>query len=320
MATGLPDEFTKFVGDFSTTTDGICDKFADALSANPPPAVIYHYTDESGLRGILQSGKLWLTDIFCLNDPSELRHGIRLALDILRQEADKGPPELKLFHKNLAQVVTGNLEVTAHYFICCFSDTGEDLGQWRSYAADGRGYALGFDRKLLEGAFIHNGHGPSTFGMTYDDKKLSQLQKKLVAEAIPLISKPQGRNLSGEIISQYMAALSVKLTSACLMSSLFFKHPAYSNEKEFRFLEVHSAGKPIPDLKFRSRPYSLVRYREFDWKRFAGNSLTKIVIGPAADPKVASRFAYDCVREFASGNVAISQSEIPYRSVLQPFG
>jgi hypothetical protein len=34
-----------------------------------PPPIIYHYTNDAGLRGILESGKLWLTDIFDLNDP-----------------------------------------------------------------------------------------------------------------------------------------------------------------------------------------------------------------------------------------------------------
>ena len=36
--------------------------------------VIYHYTDIKELIGILSDGQLWVTDIRCLNDSSELRH------------------------------------------------------------------------------------------------------------------------------------------------------------------------------------------------------------------------------------------------------
>jgi hypothetical protein len=38
-----------------------------------PPHIIYHYTGDVGLRGILETGQLWLTDVYGLNDPSELR-------------------------------------------------------------------------------------------------------------------------------------------------------------------------------------------------------------------------------------------------------
>ena len=45
---------------------------------------LYHYTDGQGLRGILESGRLWFTDYRHLNDPSELTHGIKMAHDAAR--------------------------------------------------------------------------------------------------------------------------------------------------------------------------------------------------------------------------------------------
>jgi Protein of unknown function (DUF2971) len=38
------------------------------------------------------------------------------------------------------------------FFALSFSATFDELGQWRAYADDGRGYALGFDTEKLEGA------------------------------------------------------------------------------------------------------------------------------------------------------------------------
>jgi hypothetical protein len=49
--------------------------FGEELNAKPRPRIIYHYTDAKGLKGILESGALWLTDIRNLNNPSELKHG-----------------------------------------------------------------------------------------------------------------------------------------------------------------------------------------------------------------------------------------------------
>ena len=59
-----------------------------------PAPVVYHYTNDVGLYGILESGHLWLTDIFKLNDPSEVDHGFSRGIDILKRKVANGPPEL----------------------------------------------------------------------------------------------------------------------------------------------------------------------------------------------------------------------------------
>ena len=46
------------------------------------PAILYHYTTPEGLKGILQSGKLWATEVRYMNDASELDY----ALEFARQE------------------------------------------------------------------------------------------------------------------------------------------------------------------------------------------------------------------------------------------
>ena len=100
MATvDLPDDLKRVLQSHWKETSAICDSFAETLIAKLVPPIIYHYTDDHGLRGILETGRLWFTDLFNLNDPSELSHGITRALEILKSEADIGPPEAKVFHK-----------------------------------------------------------------------------------------------------------------------------------------------------------------------------------------------------------------------------
>src|SRR5215475_13210504 len=53
----------------------------DAATITVP---LYHYTDGRGLKGILESGRVWFTDYRHLNDPSELTHGIEMAHDVAR--------------------------------------------------------------------------------------------------------------------------------------------------------------------------------------------------------------------------------------------
>jgi hypothetical protein len=61
---------------FDSGAERMIESFVKALEAQPPPPMIYHYTNDVGLRGILESGKIWL---FSLNDPSELSHPTRTA-------------------------------------------------------------------------------------------------------------------------------------------------------------------------------------------------------------------------------------------------
>jgi len=63
-----------------------------ALVHVPENCTIYHYTDLMGLRGILESRKLWLTDAGYLNDRSELEYGrdaVARQLEQLRAIAEK---------------------------------------------------------------------------------------------------------------------------------------------------------------------------------------------------------------------------------------
>src|SRR5579883_1246297 len=311
----MPQDMRDAIAAFHADAQQIIDSIANKLeSSYRPLPLVYHYTNDAGLKGILEGGRIWLTDVFDMNDPSELRHGLSRAQTILNQMAASGPAESKIFAKDFAALDKG-IERAAHTFICSFSETGDDLGQWRAYADNGRGYALGFDTQGLEGAFGKATRTPTlergTFPVTYEDSLLDDIHRRLIERMFSLISLPSGRQLSGEIIVAYMVELLTALASHVLHAALFFKHEAYNNEREYRFLEMHRADAP-PPVKRRPRAYSLVQYVEFDWKTLAPGALKRIVIGPAANRQKASEFARECLREFGPSNVQIDFSQIPY--------
>ena len=113
----------------------------------------------------------------------------------------------------------------------------------------------------------------------------------------------------------YMSDLLVYHAMNVIRGVMFFKHEGYRNEEEFRFQQLFRRDRPAPDVKYRRRPHSLIRYREFDWRAVAGGSLKKIVIGPAADRIRAEHFARDCLAAFhPEVDAKIAWSRIPYRS------
>jgi hypothetical protein len=310
----IPLDMRDALNRFDSEAAKIIDASLAPVGAGEPPPIIYHYTNDVGLRGILETGQIWLSDIFELNDPSELKHGLSLALDVLEAKAGSGPPESKVFARDLTSFVQQvGIQKSGHYFMCSFSSCGDDLGQWRAYADNGRGYALGFDAKALEDAFAnHAAPLLESFPIIYNDLQLVEIHRKLVGAMFDLISLPRGRGLDGGVIQAYMAELTTLLMVHALHAALHFKHEAYNNEKEYRFLEVHAVDKP-PKVELRVRHYSLIKYRQFNWKSVAAESLKRIVVGPAADYENASQFARDCLSVFPAGPVDITRSEIPYR-------
>lgn len=318
----VPRDMREALEEFARQATGIVASFVTELEARPIPPRIYHYTNDAGLLGILRSGTLRLTDIFDLNDPSELRHGFKQATKILTERAATGPRETQYVAKEFERfLLAGGVEAAAHYFVCSFSKWADELGQWRAYADNGRGFSLGFVSKPLEDAFTKNGHGTpvennSTFPVTYDDARLGGMQRSIIDAAFPLISLPRGRSLTRAQIDGYMRDLFAYLSVEALRQVLWFKHHAYENEGEFRFLQVFRADKPAPAVLYRNRPYTLVRYREFDWRVVAEGALRQITIGPSADPIKAPQFARDCLRAFhpSPDEVEVVTSEIPYRA------
>ena len=305
-------DIANLLRDFDRTD--IVNSYGDKLRKEPAPPLIYHYTDDAGLRGIFESGRLWCTDIFSLNDTSEIRYGVANACELLDQAATKSGAanQFRVLATSVIKELTARIEESGEFFVCCFSKAHDDLGQWRAYADDGRGFAIGFSGDVLERAFVDaapkNG---STFPLSYLDAELREIQARLVDQVQRIFA------VAPETLSAaQMGHLSTRLSALVIHSAVFFKNHGYSNEQEYRFLLLHRGDIPVPGLKVRSKPYSLVRYLEFDWKQQALHALREVRVGPAADPRTAFKFVEDCRRTYLSGDytLAIMQSQIPYRS------
>jgi hypothetical protein len=317
MNDDIPAELRALIARLDDELEVIGTAHPRSLDAEPTPERIYHYTDDAGLRGILECGNLWCTDPAYLNDPSEIRYGVLIATDMLDSFAVDAPLEVQIFAHDFRRYAT-HVENVAHFFVCSFSTKGNDLEQWRGYANNGRGYAIGFDGKMLETAFTSLNGNPipehMTFPVSYDEPKLRNIYDQLISKVIPLISRPANMGLSNAIVEAYMQQLRLSLALQVFRTTLFFKHPAYINEQEYRFMQVHPIDRPRPAVQFRSKPNMLLRYREFDWKTTAPDSLREIITGPGTEPRIGGRFVDDCLRAyFPTATPHLSASGIPYR-------
>jgi hypothetical protein len=293
------------------------------IEKEPAPDKVYHYTDLGGLEGILQHGSIRLTDIFCLNDPKELRHGMDYATSALQEEISRATnPVLPTFAYRFTKDLSEGMEDVGRFFVTAFSPRGDHLDKWRAYADNGNGFAMGFRTGIMEkGGFLQKtGHRDPfhnyTFSIQYDDEALQERHRKLAE----LVARHLPHDAEGEAMKPYVLEYALQ----CLTVSLLHKHSSYLDESEYRFMQTWAVRdyKTLSNV-IRCRRRANGRYTPFvehDWKTPAANALTDIIIGPTicARPgefERARTYVEILLRDsgYDVSKVKITRSEIPYR-------
>ena len=101
---------------------------------------LYHFTSEAGLRGILESRELWLTDYRDLADTGEIRDALAIAVSTFRQLA----PRLHDVTLSLLHELSSGPPPEGVY-IGCFCVLRKSPHHWQEYAKDATGGALVLD-------------------------------------------------------------------------------------------------------------------------------------------------------------------------------
>ncbi len=177
------------------------------------------------------------------------------------------------------------------------------------YANNGYGFALGFEADALEEIFIENFHhdGTNNFPMRYKEVYLDDLFKKLI-DTLNNFSLKLPKGMDGGLESEEVNEIISQFVLYTIMFSLHFKHEAYKNEVEYRFLQWFGNDQTLEQfIKYQVRSNELYRYIEFPWNT-RPSVLKRIVIGPAADPIKSRSFVKDCLKAYRAdyANVEIT--------------
>lgn len=262
---------------------------------------LHHYSDMSALVGIAQNNELWLTSIFHMNDPSELVHGIDLAIARLDWYLRRQPknalniPTLIVdsFCDRMRDSLAEGFGGAFGFFVASFSKTKDDLGQWRSYADDGRGVAIEVSAEWFApvepppNADIRDLYSVSA--VEYDENKARKRQADAIDRAVQLIERAANQNLLNDknVRTSFLQEMRVRLAVPLLWNSLTTKHPAYKHEQETRLIMVNDISKLSSVIRTRTRGSQIVSYVPIRFPIRAPNILRHVMIGPAAigDPE-----------------------------------
>jgi hypothetical protein len=256
-----------------------------AFLQNRPTQALYHYTSESGFRGILCTKKLWFSDLASANDPRELILGYETFIDALELVRQK---DCSVSDRNLLTRLESDLashHAHSHAFCCCFSMARDELPMWGTYGANHSGISIGFR--------------PAAFLATPGRMQRVSYVDTNTLDDICTIIRYVLQHLSPNPNSDIHRIIA---ESEVLGSITALKHKSWSYEREFRMILMQSNvqneyvketsllpnGTPVLWSKplLRSGRVGSISYLEFPFGKFrdgdfdVAGAIKEVVIGP----------------------------------------
>jgi hypothetical protein len=270
--------------------------------------LIFHYTNTSGLLGIVRQRALWATDAEYLNDSKELRHGREEVVAVLRSAAsrlmhEEGAAEgsTTLSRAEVMLTAASSLEREEHRsywgpYVACFCESGDLLSQWRAYA-EGGGWALGFDSSLLPARVIEVDDDVEMLEkVRYGKAGIDQAVERVMARIAPGPSAHPGTH------GDYRAHVVCRRELACA------KDGAFEEEREWRLIIEQESEHQR--LAFRAGHLGLTPYVSVDWPSAA---LRRVIAGPGAHMELRTSAAKRMLQDEGLGQVDVGPSEAPFR-------
>jgi hypothetical protein len=307
----LNPELEALVEEFANWRDA---RGREVDTENDVRAPLYHYTSMAGLLGILSNEEIWFTNIFHLNDPSELAYGINIAGTILREKGNQsGNEHVAKFCAWASHVLVKAGGEIFGFYVASFSRESNDLGQWRAYADNGRGVAIELSPSLFAGIDdpVDITDRRMAEKVIYDSEVCQRNFREAIQQAVALIARGQTHVTTNTERVEFGKAMARELAVAMFRYAITCKHPAYKHERETRLLLLGDRAELDPYARFRTRGSILVPYVASKFHVRAPGAITKIIVGPAADD-----LALDAVRALMRRHGLspdlIEKSDIPY--------
>ena len=220
---------------------------------NTNDQIVYHYCSLEVFKSIIENECLWLCDVQKSNDSQERIHFEKIMLKQIELyiESDKEKHYLDIVQilQSIKDAILSPLSSRKPIYSCSFSYNGDQLSQWRGYADDGYGVAIGFDSTV----FQENLPKENFNAVVYDYDKAEQKCIDIVKQAINTYSdweKAINREVSIDVLKNY-------ILYPMVLNAVFFKSPFFHEENECRLVTADPASDDNECIScFQTEDYS----------------------------------------------------------------
>lgn len=272
--------------------------------------IAYHYCSLETFKSIIENQCFWLCDVQKSNDSAELIYFYDRMIETLDKMIDPSEHDTPQYDKDALQQMKNALQntkfQTTPVYSCSFSTYGDLLSQWRGYADDGFGVAIGVDFSVFSKLII-----------PFVDIRSVQYGDAIAHEACECMIK---HTFSGaDPSSNLETALLSLICQFVSLNHAFYKSLSFQEEKEQRIVLLEENKTPISYLpylserKYRITHHQLASYHELRFGAIKDDLLCKIILGPKCQtkPDDIRMFLRDC--GYQASNIDIVLSEATYR-------
>jgi hypothetical protein len=267
--------------------------------------VIFHYTNAAGLKGIIENNCLWATNLSYVNDSKELTLGLSIYREVC-EKLMKRKNKSKAYHNILKKFFDClSKKNLSNRYACCFTCNGDQLGQWRGYASNGQGYAIGFETRKLIGNLAPDAE-PSRIIYDIDTQRIyaEKHVDSLIKGFIELLRKKH------KPLSAYTNTILRILEQESEFTILGFKHKGFEEETENR---LHLAYSDLETTRMLEKNGILIPYVELKTKNGKKLPIKQITIGPTIDFDRAEKGVRFLLERYGYRNVKVLRSQIPFK-------
>jgi len=279
----------------------------------PAPSILYHYTTQHGLLGIINNKEIWATHTQYLNDVREFRH----ATDLMRKEVSSIANEPLFDQSALAclqpmrEALRPGIE-SVNVCVCSFSEKGDSLPQWRAYGGPASGFAIGFSGAYLRQ--ISEGLG-WLVRVEYDEEQQRLLIRTLLEDVLE-----ENRKRRSEEQGRYIPTQG-NLVAYLNRYAPILKHKSFKEESEWRII-IRPRMCVDERFSYRIGPSMLIPYFRLSIGDAEALGIQEIVVGPTPHPKealasVRGLLIKNEIPVFAPHSpcgVKVRRSEVPFRN------
>ena len=278
-----------------------------AITSGRKPRVLYHYTSGAGLIGIVETEAIWATNIRFLNDSTEFSFALNLAQQLVEERQNSATNQ---FDNALYTVLRERLSGTQDFdvYVSSFTESGDQLSQWRAYCPASGGYALGFSSKGLLSARPPL-QGAALVRCVYDRDDQQEIISKVFKSVTDFAEEKRHAGLSHDRVFRESFK---QLGRLLALVAPALKHPSFAEEREWRLVVPEGSFAQDEDtLHFREGRSTLVPFHAYS---FAYMPLERLMIGPTPHPDLARDVVQSLLAAKGLSATTIRVSSIPNRT------
>lgn len=272
---------------------------------------MYHYTDQSGLIGILKTWEIWATKIQYLNDTSEFSLALTLASDTL-----DAAYKLNRFKKHswFLEMLSESIQSMEriNIFVASFSEDPDSLSQWRAYGGRSSGYGIGFLSSALSAAAIENDFLLAK--CIYKEHLQHSLVRELVDSFLEYGVNVFPASLVDPDHDPKVEDILYRFESQLLRTAPLLKNNHFADEREWRLVS-DVFGSSHPRVSFRPGTSMITPYYRLSLSsKKIRKRVHQVVVGPTPHMRYAIASVRMCTTACKVECGKVIRSQIPFRN------